>query len=435
MQMTISGDIVAGYQGYAPQVSDNISIPASFFTTNFILEQQQLTFNFVGGVPTFTAANNKFALMVGTTTTAAITFSTSATTTASAIQAALVAAGFTGTTVTGSLSGSIYTFKVILGPGATQPAIVYVGALPGSVTFANSVAAPAAAQQLTFSAATVPVNGLFELQSGTRTTAPINFDSTNPASTAANIQAALRAVGFGGTLVTVDAASTATSFIFDVTFTAAQAAISFVAAPVLPSTLSYAAAVTVQGKNTDLLPYFNALSGSISSPLVGNNSPSAFSLLYLDLVGSTLGNPTSFDNYTVTTSVNKVLFEAEYNPPPGTPAATQTQLSRLTALLEGTAGLLRGDANGIMTSQWDANTTDSKNSTYSDNIVSTQRDGENQRYYLVVPYDVQQGQLILQLSVGPVVESPNDVVPPAATTVFTPVITMPSSQPAEPGAD
>ena len=59
---------------------------------------------------------------------------------------------------------------------------------------------------------------------------------------------------------------------------------------------------------------------------------------------------------------------------------------------------------------------DSQNSTYSDNLVSTQRQGQDQTYYLVVPYDVQQGTFQLSLDIGPVVESPNDVVPPAGTT-------------------
>ena len=51
MQMDIDGDIVASYQGYGPQVSDDISIPASFFTSYFADEQQQLTFDFTKPFP------------------------------------------------------------------------------------------------------------------------------------------------------------------------------------------------------------------------------------------------------------------------------------------------------------------------------------------------------------------------------------------------
>ena len=131
-----------------------------------------------------------------------------------------------------------------------------------------------------------------------------------------------------------------------------------------------------------------------------------------------LGVTASNDNYTVMTAIDQVLFDAEYQPPAGLPAASHTQLGRLDSILESVAGLLRGDANAVMTSQWDANSTNSQDSTYSDNIVSTQRDGEEQRYYLVVPYDVQQGQFILGLTLGPVTESPNNVIPPQGTTVY-----------------
>jgi hypothetical protein len=437
VQMTISGDIVTSYQGYAPAVSDNISIPSNFFTSIFAFEKQNLTFAFPGGVPVFNATNNTFALQVGTAITGPITFSASATTTANnirtALNTALTSLGFTTpATVTGTLSGNTYTFKVTLGAGPSVPAITYVGALPGSVTFSNSVAVPATAQKLTFAAATVPVNGLYQLKVGAVTTATLVFDSTNPTKMATSIQTALINAGFAGTTVTLDVLSTPTSFIFDVLFTASQAAIAFNAAPVLPGTLVFGSSITAAANNADLLAYFNPLL-SAAAPAIGSQSPSSTSLLYLSQVGSTLGAPSSDDNYTVINAIDKVLFQAEYAPPPNVPAATQTQLARLNTILESVAGLLRGDANGVMTSQWDADNVDSKNSTYSDNIVSTQRDGENQKFYLVVPYDVQQGQLILQLSLGPVVESPNDVVPPASSTVITPVINMPSTQGAAPG--
>ena len=65
------------------------------------------------------------------------------------------------------------------------------------------------------------------------------------------------------------------------------------------------------------------------------------------------------------------------------------------------AGLLSGESNGIMTSQWDTNTIDSQNSTYSDNIVSSQRDGDDSSAYIVVPDDVQQGTFQLTLTSPP----------------------------------
>ena len=92
-QMDIDGDIVTSYQGNGQQVSNNISIPASFFTSDFTLQQQQLTFNFTAGIPVFNATNNQFMLQVGSVTTGAITFSSGAATTARNIQTAPLVKG------------------------------------------------------------------------------------------------------------------------------------------------------------------------------------------------------------------------------------------------------------------------------------------------------------------------------------------------------
>ncbi len=74
-----------------------------------------------------------------------------------------------------------------------------------------------------------PVIGGFSLQVGTTTTGSIDFDSTNMATTAANIQSALSSAGFGAS-VTVDSTTTAPNFVFDVAFTSSQADITYVAA-------------------------------------------------------------------------------------------------------------------------------------------------------------------------------------------------------------
>jgi len=75
-----------------------------------------------------------------------------------------------------------------------------------------------------------PVSGSFQLKVGSTTTAAINFDSTNLAGTAANIQAALRNAGFSGAAVSVASSTTAPDFNFNVTFATAQANIAYVAA-------------------------------------------------------------------------------------------------------------------------------------------------------------------------------------------------------------
>ncbi len=432
------------YQGYGPQVSDDISVPSSFFTSQFALEKQQLTFQFTGSVTPFT-----FELLVGSTLTGPIAFGTSATATATNIQTALQIAladlGFVGVPaiVTGSLTAGAnptYTFTVTFGVGPNEPVLALAGVLPATVTFANSVSVPAAAQQLTFTPATVPATGVFELQTGGQTTAPIYFDSNNPTNTAANMQAALVNLGFAGTTVTVDPTTTTTSFVFDVTFAAAQAPLQYVAATAPPANLAYSAAITTQWKNADLLAYFDPLTNGAAIPIVGLGSPASFpaagyaAQLYEKLLGSTDGRATAEDNFTVTTAIDQVLFASQYEPPIGVPAASQTQVSRLDAILQNVAGLLRGEAAGVMTSQWDANHIDSTDSTYSDNVVSTQRTGEEQRYYLVIPYDVQQGTFHLQLAFPPPLENPNDVGQANGNAVVTTAaINMPSTAANNPG--
>ena len=439
---TLSGNtytfkVTFGMDPDEPDIQYVAALPATLTFTNSVTApaaSQQLTLT-----PASVPVNGTYALQVGAVTTAPIYFdSTNPATAASNMQVALVTAGFAGTTVTLDPSSTATSFVFDVTFTSAQAAIQYAGALPATVTFANSVAAPAPAQTLTFTAASVPVNGTFALQVGTVATAPIYFDSTNPTNTAANIQNALVNAGFAGATVSLDASSTTTTFVFDVIFTGSEAAVALAFTPTLP-TAFYTSATTVQWANADLLPYFNPLATGAANPLVGAKSPSGGSILYQELAASWGGNPEGsinpqlWNNFTVTYSIDKVLFQAEYDPPTGTAAATQTQLGRLQAILESVAGLLSGDSNGVMTSQWDANSVDSQNATYSDNIVSTQRDGLNQSYYVVVPYDVQQGTFQLTLSVGPVVTSPDDVVPPSGTTVTTGIITMPSTQAGEPG--
>ena len=83
----------------------------------------------------------------------------------------------------------------------------------------------------------IGTTGGFSLSVGTTGTGQINFDSSNPTSTAASMQSALVAAGFSGTTVAVDPASTAASISFDVTFAASQSAITATAAA-LPVTFS-----------------------------------------------------------------------------------------------------------------------------------------------------------------------------------------------------
>ena len=181
--------------------------PAS---TNLLLStQQQLTFT--AATATATApVTGQFELQVGTVETAAIDFSSAdPVTTAANMQAALVAAGFTGATVTNvtGTSQTVFTFDATF--TSPEPAIQYLAVattfpadlattLMTSATFATQSAATTSRYQLLDFTATgnLPLTGTFELQVGAagKATAPITFDSTSAATlqtTAANIQAAL----------------------------------------------------------------------------------------------------------------------------------------------------------------------------------------------------------------------------------------------------
>jgi len=102
------------------------------FTPNTVTHFVNLVNSGVFNPSTYTNFTGTFILGVGTVTTAAINFdATNLTATAANIQAALVAAGLTGTTVT-------------VAPGAASPAFSF------NVTFASSQSPVAFAQGATF---------------------------------------------------------------------------------------------------------------------------------------------------------------------------------------------------------------------------------------------------------------------------------------------
>ena len=132
VQMDADGDIAATYDGNGPDVSNNVEIAGTYFEQYFSQEVQQLTFT--GVVP-----GDIFALGVGSAVTAPITFGTSAIATAPLIQeqldTLLLRLGFDSynatfvqvATVTGTQSGTTWTFKVTFGVGPNEPVIGYVG--------------------------------------------------------------------------------------------------------------------------------------------------------------------------------------------------------------------------------------------------------------------------------------------------------------------
>ncbi len=411
VQTDADGDIAASFNGNGPDVADNISIPNTFFEQYFSQEVQKLTFT--GVVP-----GDVFGLDVGSSVTAPITFGTTAASTAPLIQnqldILLAGLGFDSAnatfipvaTVTGTQSGTTWTFTVTFGVGPNEPVIGYVGALSG-VAFTNSATTPSATQQLTFTATGATLtNGLFTLTTALgATTGPIVFDAdpTNgPTITAEDIQAALP-----GATVTVDPTSTATAFVFDVTYATAQPVLKLgTVANVLPST-AYAATVVTAWNNADLLAYFNPFQGDA----VG--STSTFANMFTSIYQAASG-----DNDNVQSAIDQVLYAAQYTPTAGIASANQDQLGRLQSVLQTVAGALSGESAGILLTQFDANSEDSQNATFSDSVVSTQRSGQDQEYYLVVPADVQGGSFQIRFTFG--------ILPNRYTTA---VINMPSTGP------
>ena len=122
-----------------------------------------------------------------------------------------------------------------------------------------------------------PGHGTFQLQIGSTTTAAINFDSTNLPGTAANMQSALRAAGFGGATVKVDQVTDAPNFVFDVAFATSQQPVSYVAASTDPLPLSVSNSATASatsqtltftdtGYTSNTTPVYRALVTVVAAP-------------------------------------------------------------------------------------------------------------------------------------------------------------------------
>ena len=159
--------------------------------------------------------------------------------------------------------------------------------------------------------------------------------------------------------------------------------------------------------NWDLLPYFNVLgitdfSGyqSILDPatyaFLSNIKLAATSFEGLPITGI-ITNLMSSTPGDVDDTIDQILFRAadpgRPDPAtgipilPGVPQATPAQLGRLRALLESAAGLLRGEANGALFTQYDADPTLGLVSTAlsSDNVANSLRDGQNEKIAFEIP--------------------------------------------------
>ena len=89
-----------------------------------------------------------------------------------------------------------------------------------------------------------------------------------------------------------------------------------------------------------------------------------------------------FNSGDVTGEIEEVLFLAEQA------GANDEQLGRLRAILDGVATLMRGEANGVFFSSFDANPEYGiDNILNSDSIANATRDGENHRYIIALDGD------------------------------------------------
>ncbi len=132
-------------------------------------------------------------------------------------------------------------------------------------------------------------------------------------------------------------------------------------------------------QNLDLLPFFdpsveNLANGRLPNPTNGGAFDGWFTFQsFFSAVNS---------NGDVDGVIENVLTNAQ------NAGATDGQLGRLRALLDRVATLLRGEANGILFSRWDADPNFVLNTLFSDSIANATRDGHNQRTYLILDRNI-----------------------------------------------
>ncbi|NUQ63355.1 MAG: hypothetical protein HUU20_12830, partial [Pirellulales bacterium] len=135
-------------------------------------------------------------------------------------------------------------------------------------------------------------------------------------------------------------------------------------------------------RNADLLPYFNPAFDS-------------FSFFFSSSTDSD-------SNGDIDGTMDDILYQA-YNQMTldGLSAADRAEkIGRLRAVLETVAGLLRGEANGAMYSQWDTDplVQGTLTTLYSDSILNATRDGRNTRYLISLPLSSRGGNFTVRLS-------------------------------------
>ena len=77
--------------------------------------------------------------------------------------------------------------------------------------------------------------------------------------------------------------------------------------------------------------------------------------------------------------------------------ATNSQLGRIYQIANNVAGMLRGEANGVMYSQFDASAAN-PSVLYSDSVANNTRDGNDQVDFLDISGSVNAGTFVLQVT-------------------------------------
>ncbi len=101
---------------------------------------------------------------------------------------------------------------------------------------------------------------------------------------------------------------------------------------------------------------------------------------------------------------------------------TDWQLGRLNAIMNQVIGLLRGEAYGVMYTQFDADPRAVANILAADNVVNTQRDGTNSRWTISIDKRVTTGSFQIRVTNGTTGRAEDLTVTPAYTQGQNPVI-------------
>ena len=116
--------------------------------------------------------------------------------------------------------------------------------------------------------------------------------------------------------------------------------------------------------------------------------------------------------------IEEVLIEAQKNY-----AFTDAMLGRLDAIMNEVVTDLRGEAQGVMYTQFDADPVlGTDNILSSDNIVNTTRDGTNDRWLISIPSDATSGSFNIQLTNEATTRNVVLTINPVYTTGSNPVV-------------